>query len=140
MPGTCYLGEAFGARILRVGDDGTGPLAQVDDTTNDGRGFQLDVTTWDLCPAGEVGDVLFRSIDVAFACTNGYALGVTPIVDGTPLPEQTFSGAGTGERTAQAYLAVRGTRIAARVRTLRRLGDFELHNVGTSHVILRTTP
>ena len=52
-----YLGEDVGARILK---NGVG-IAQVGDA------YQLDVTTWDVVPGGEMGDVSFRSIDVSLA-------------------------------------------------------------------------
>lgn len=125
-----YLGEATGARVLAVGDA----------TTQVGTDFQAAWETWDLIPAGEVGDCLFRSIDVSGTADDGYAIGIVPIVDGVEQPEQTFSGAGTGQFTAQAYLAVRGARIAARVRTLSRTGAVALHNIAASFVVLRATP
>lgn len=130
MAGTYYLCEAAGARILRVGQG----ITQVGGT------YELDVTTWDQVPAGEVGDVAFRAIDVAIAATNGYNIGITPILDGVAQPEQRFSGAGTGEFQCQAFVAGRGTRVAARVRTLGRSGDVELHSIGASGVVLRKAP
>ena len=130
MAGTPYLCEANGARILRGGVG----LTQLD--TN----FQIDFTVWDLVPAGEVGDVSFRSIDVSGEMTNGLALGITPILDGKPLTEQQFSLAGTGPFQVQAFFATRGTRISARVRTLTRAGDVEIYNVQCAHVVLRDTP
>lgn len=127
---TVYLGSSDSGEILEVG---TG-------LTQAGDDYQLDVTTWDLIPAGEVGDVLFRTIDVAFVAEAGYALGITPIVDGVELAEQTFSGSDTGECQAQAFLATRGTRCAARVRTLSLSGAITLHTIKCSHVTLRATP
>jgi hypothetical protein len=125
-----YLGESAGARILAVGESAT----QVGDD------FQIDVTTWDITPAGEMGDVSFRSIDVSLNATGGYAVGITPIIDGVDQAEQTFSGGTTGMVQCQAFIAVRGTRIAARVRTLSRPGALELYNIQTSYVIVRATP
>lgn len=130
MSSTFYLGERGGARVLAYGDA----------TTQVGTDFQSSLETWDLIPAGEVGDVLFRSIDVSFVATNGYAIGITPVVDGQDLAEQTFSGAGTGEVQCQAFFATRGTRCAAKVRTLSRSGDIDLHNIQLTHVIIRATP
>lgn len=126
------LGESSGARILAVGDT----ITQV------GTEYQLDVTTWDLIPAGEVGDVLFRTIDVTLHTNSTYLIGITPIVDGVSLTEQTFSGTpdSGGEVQCQAYLAERGTRIAARVRTLSRTGAIALHNIASSFVVIRATP
>lgn len=125
-----YLGDATGARLLVVGD----VLTQASGS------YELDVTTWDIIPAGEVGDVAFRTIDVSMQVTGGYAVGITPIIDGVALEEQTFSGPDTGIIQPQAFVAARGSRIAARVRTLARFGDVELFTIKTSFVILRATP
>lgn len=130
MSSTFFLGERDGGRVLAFGDAST----QV------GGDFQVDFTTWDLIPAGEVGDVLFRSIDVAFNAESGYKIGVTPIVDGIPLIEQTFSGPTTGEAQAQALFATRGTRCSARIRTLSRSGGITWHNVKLAHVNIRMVP
>lgn len=125
-----YLAEASGARLFVYG---TG-ITQVGDD------YQAELTTWDLTPAGDVGDCSFRTIDLAGFCSNGYSVGITPIVDGVELEEQLFSGAGSAPFTAQAFIAVRGTRIAARVRTLSRSGTIEIRNVTTSYVPVRVSP
>lgn len=130
MTSTFYLGEHTGARVLAYGDAST----QVGDD------FQASVTTWDLIPMGEVGDVLFRSIDVTFIAVSGYAIGVTPIVDGIALAEQTFSGADVGQVQAQAFVATRGVRCAATVRTLSRSGDLYDLTIRCSFVPIRQTP
>lgn len=130
MTSTFYLGEKAGARVLAYGDA----------TTQVGTDFQASYGTWDLIPMGEVGDVLFRSIDVSFEAVSGYNIGVTPIVDGARLAEQTFSGADTGEVEVQAFFATRGTRVAAIVRTISRSGDLYIHNVAIGHVPIRRTP
>lgn len=130
MTVTLFLCEASGARIIATN---TG-------LTQTGTDFQGDVTTWDLAPMGEVGDVLWRSIDVSGSMSNGMSLGVTPIIDGMSQTEQTFSQSGSGEWTAQAFVAKRGTRIAARVRTITRSGDIELHNVTCAFVPIRKVP
>lgn len=127
---TLYLCEASGARIIATN---TG-------LTQTGTEYQADLTTWDLAPMGEVGDVLYRSIDVSGSMTNGYSIAITPIIDGVNQTEQTFSGAGSGEWTAQCFVAKRGTRIAARIRTLTRAGDIELHNVSCAFVPIRRVP
>lgn len=127
---TMYLCESAGARLFAVGDT----ITQVNGS------YQLDVTTWDITPAGEVGDCVFRTIDVSMAVTGGYSIGITPIVDGVSQPEQTFSGSTTGIVQCQAYLAVRGARCAARVRTLVRYGEVELHTVKCSYVPIRISP
>jgi hypothetical protein len=127
---TFYFGERSGGRVLAYGDAST----QVGDD------FQVDFTTWEQIPAGEVGDCLFRSIDVSLNAESGYAIGITPIVDGESLTEQTFSGATTGEVQCQAFFAERGTRCSARVRTLSRTGGLTFHNVALSSVVIRRTP
>jgi hypothetical protein len=131
MPGSIlYLCEAQGARLFAVGDT----IAQVSGS------YQLDVTTWDILPAGEMGAVSFRTIDVALNVAGGYSVGITPIIDGVALIEQRFSGPDTGIVKLQAFVAVRGTRIAARVRTLARFGDVELYTIKTAFIVLRADP
>jgi len=127
---TFYLGERGGARVLAYGD----ALTQVGDD------FQASFATWELIPTGEVGDTLFRAIDFSGSATNGYAIGITPVVDGISLTEQTFSGATVGEFQCQAYFAKRGTRCSAIVRTLSRSGNIVPHNVQVSFVSIRRTP
>lgn len=130
MSATFYLGEKSGGRVLAYGDAAT----QV------GTDFQAGIETWDLLPAGEMGDVLFRSIDVSFHATSGYSIGITPVVDGLSLTEQFFSGATTGEVQCQAFFATRGTRCSAVVRTVSRTGDLVWHNIQCSCVVIRETP
>lgn len=125
-----YLCESVGARIFAVGDTITQVVGS----------YELDVTTWDITPAGEVGDCMFRTIDVSLNVVGGYSIGVTPIVDGVSLTEQTFGNSTTGPVQVQAYFATRGARVAARVRTLSRVGDVELHTVLVSYVPLRQSP
>lgn len=136
MAAVLYAGEAAGARIFR---DGTG-ITTIGQSVGSTSDYQFDLTTWDVAPAGIVGDVVFRSIDVAFTCTNGYNIGITPIIDGVALTEQTFNDAGSGERQAQAFFSKRGTRCAARIRTLTREGDLELHDATCTYWVLRATP
>lgn len=125
-----YLCEASGARIIATNSG----------LTQTGTDFQGDVTTWDLAPMGEVGDVLFRTINAAGTMTNGISIGITPIIDGVNQAEQTFSKSGSGEWTAQAFVATRGTRIAARLRTISRSGDVELHNLTIAFQPIRRVP
>ena len=125
-----YYGEASGPRILAANQG----------ITQSDTDYQADLTTWDIVPAGEVGDVMFRSVDVSGTMTNGLSLGITPIVDGVNQSEQAFSLSGSGEWQAQAFIAKRGTRIAARVRTLSRSGDVEIHNISCAFKVLRRVP
>lgn len=124
------LCEAAGGRLLQWG---TG-ITQV------GTEYQLDVEVWEDVPLGAVGDNLFRSIDVSFKHTGAFVVGITPIIDGADQTEQQFSGSGSGITACQAFVAVRGSRIAARVRTISRSGDIELESIGTSSVPIRATP
>lgn len=134
--GSLYLGEAAGARILRYGVG----FAQVGDP------YAFDVKTWDLRPAGEVGDVNFRTVDVLVRHKLGYAVEVTPIVDGEEQTAQLFTGGappgGQLEETVilQAAVEARGAALAARVRTTQLLGETELVDVQASFAIIRQTP
>jgi hypothetical protein len=133
MAGITYLCEANGGRIFKQGVG----ITQVGDVA---PGYQLDLKTWDLLPAGEVGDVLFRTVNVAGRSTAGYAIGITPYVDGVAYPEQTFNSSKPGEYQLEAFVAIRGTRLVARVRTLSRVGEVEIDNVTTAIVPLRIVP
>jgi hypothetical protein len=135
MPYT-YVGEAAGARILRYGVG----FSQVGDS------YQLDVQTWPLRPAGDVGDVVFRTIDVLLRHTAGYSVDVTPIVDGVAQVPQSFGGgapaAGLLEEVVQiqAYVGMRGNSIAARVTSRSLLGETDLVDVNASFSVIRLTP
>jgi hypothetical protein len=130
MASTFYIGEKSGARVLAYGDATTQAVTE----------FQCRLWTWDLIPQGEVGDCLFRSIDVSLIATSGYNIGITPVVDGASLAEQTFTGADTGEVECQAFFAERGTRCSAIIRTVARTGDLQIHNVQCGFVPIRETP
>lgn len=130
MAGLTYLCEAGGARILRAGIG----LTQV------GGGYEAELDTWDLAALGITGDNMFRAIMMAGRMTNGYSIGVTPVVDGLPLVEQLFGGAGSGEWQAVAFFMARGTRLAANLRTLSRAGDIEFHDIQAAYVPLRKIP
>jgi len=126
-----FLGERAGARILAVGAS----LASLD------TDHQGDFTTWEFLPAGEMGDVVFRSLGLSFTASNGYSFGITPYVDGVSLGEQAFGGSGTVTNgQAQVYVKARGTRIAARVRTLTRTGDITISNLQVGFWPIRTWP
>jgi hypothetical protein len=122
--------EAAGGRILQWGSG----ISQV------GTEYQLDCITWEDIPLGEVGDCLFRSIDVSFKHTGSFVVGITPIIDGVDQTEQQFSGSGSGITACQAFIATRGTRIAARVRTISRSGTIELENISHAFVPIRVNP
>jgi hypothetical protein len=130
MAGTPFVVSAAGPRILQLGIGLTQP----------GSDYQAALETWDLAPEGQSGANLFRVIQVAGKCTNGFALGVTPVVDGEALPEQTFHGAGTGEFHVDAFFSERGTRLEAMLRTLSRTGEIEIHDIAGGVVPLRSVP
>ena len=126
-----YVGEASGARVLAVGSG----LHSV------GTDHQGDVMTWDIAPAGEMGDCIFRSVGVSFTATNGWSIGVTVYVDGVSLGETAFGGDGATENgQAQVFVKRRGTTISVRVRTLSRTGTWALSNILVSHKALRLWP
>ena len=126
-----YIGERAGARIILIGSG----LASVD--TN----HQGSLQTWDVAPAGEMGDVLFRSVGVSFTATNGWSLGVTVLVDGVSLGEVTRGGVGTTENgQAQVFVKRRGCRIAVKVRTLARTGAIAFSNIQAEFQVIRQWP
>jgi hypothetical protein len=130
MPGTLYLCEANGARVLAYGSG----------ITQQGTEYQMALETWDAIPMGEAGDCYFRGIDFTVEYTNGFHIGITPVVDGVELPEQIFTGNGTGIQPLQAQVAVRGTRIAMHARTITRTGDIIVANAQAQFVPLREVP
>lgn len=132
--GYTYLAEADGSRIIR---SGTG-LTQV--TSSGTETVNLVVETQDLLPAGEVGDVVFRAVDVAGWASNGWAIRVTPYVDGEALTAQSFSGSGEGQWVAQAFIAERGVRISAVVETTTRTGDVQIDSIAIQYKTIRVVP
>lgn len=134
-----FVGEAAGARVIQTG---TG-LADV--TTGDPLDVLFDATTHPLFPAGGAGTCLFRFIDVEIRHDTGFAIGITPIVDGIPLVEQfanappPVSGA-TAIDHAKARFAQRGTSIAARVRMTKATGSMELADMAVAYTVLRSAP
>lgn len=126
-----YVGESVGGRVVQLG---TG-------LTSIGTDHQGDFTTWDVSPAGEMGDCLFRSVGVSFTATNGWNLGITVSVDGVSLGERTVGGSGATENgQAQVSFARRGARLSVRVRTLARVGAIAFTNVQASYKAIRTWP
>lgn len=124
------LCESAGARILAWNQG----ISQV------GTEYQVDLLTWEDIPLGMVGDNLFRSIDVSFKHIGAFIAGITPIIDGVSQTEQTFSASGSGITTCQAFIALRGARIAARIRTTSRSGTVEIEDVKHAFVPIREFP
>ena len=133
-----YLGEADGARVLVTG------VGLTDATAASTAPVLFDTIVHDLYPAGASGSTVFRGIDVRIRHDAGASLGVTPIIDGVELPEQTFTIAtpseGEGVDTVRARFARRGTRLAARVRQTAATGAIELIDVAAWLVPLREAP
>ena len=134
--GYAYFGEAAGPRIIRSGVG----FAQVGDP------YRLDVRTWDAEPAGPVGDVVFRSIEITLRHRLGFEITVTPYLNGLALAAKVFSApppTGLEDQlvTVPVYVGRRGTALAVRVQShLPPLGELELVNAGHTHAIVRTTP
>lgn len=129
MPGgVCYLCEYAGARILALSDG----------VTQVGTEYQVLLETWDELPLEESGEVFFRTIDITLEFTNGYNIGVTPVVDGADLAEQLFQSSGTGVYTVAVPVKQRGTRIGAKVRTISRSGQLYIENIVAQVVPVRS--
>jgi hypothetical protein len=132
--GYVYFGEDSGARIVRYGVGYT----QLD---NDYVG---EVQTWDLEPAGEVGDVVFRSVDCKVRHTLGYSITVEVYVDGTYLTEELFTSSPPSGTEAYALLQVpiaeRGSRIRAVMEISDGYGEVEVVNISASGMPLRKVP
>lgn len=134
--GYVYFGEAAGARVIRYGLG----FDQVGDA------YAFDVETHPMRPGGDVGDVVFRTIDLVLRHTLGYSIEVTPIVDGVLRVPQQFSGGapagGLLEENVElhAFVALRGNHVAARVRSLALAGETEIADLLSSHTIVRATP
>lgn len=130
-----YLGESDGGRIIRLGG---AALAQI--TTAGSEAVLPRWETWDVLPMGAAGDVVFRMVVVTLEVSNGYAIRVTPIVDGTALQAQEFSGGGAGRKVCQAAVSARGASCAVLVEVLSRTGDLEVVNVEVAYFPLRAIP
>jgi len=134
-----FIGEAAGARVIQT-------AAGVVDVTASGiQDVLMDVTTHPIFAAGGAGLALYRIVDVEIRHDAGYFIGITPIVDGVALAEQTFSQvpppAGTfGVSKSKAFFTAKGTAIAARVRMTQATGTVELADIGVSFAVLRQSP
>ena len=131
------LGELAGNRVLRVG-------AGITDAAP--AGATVPVLAYgelhDLYPLEGGGTVVFTQLDVTIRHTAGFKIGVTPIVDGTALPEQVFQGGAPGvnddgQLTLEAPFRARGARCAAIVRALAAFGALEYANVQVEFVPVR---
>lgn len=131
-----YIGEKVGSRVIQVG------VGVVDTTAGGTTDVLFDITTQDTFPLEGGGSVLFHALYVTLRHTNGFSVGVTPIVDGFPDVEQTFQGSsatvgGDGLFTVQAFFRLRGERIACRVRQLAATDLVEAVSVASTFVPIR---
>lgn len=131
-----FVGELAGARVIQIG-------VGVSDATASGTAPVLfDVLTQDIFPNDGGASMLFHGLIVTIRHTNGYSIGVTPIVDGASDPEQTFMAfsapAGSdGIQTVKAPFRLRGERCACRVRQLAASDVVELVDIALEYVLLR---
>lgn len=134
-----FIGEAAGARILRC-DTG-----RTDVTAEGTQDVLLDLECHDNYPGGETADLVFRSCDLAIKHDSGFALMVTPILDGVSQPPQSFSGTAPpagqdGGAEPQAFIAQRGTRLAIHAQQTAATGDVQILDLTTSFVLIRVAP
>lgn len=133
-----FVGELSGARVIQVG-------VGVSDATSDSTTAVLfDALTQDIFPGDGGASVLFEGVFVTLRHTNGYSIGVTPIIDGVDDAEQTFSAfsapAGAdGVQTVKAFFRVRGERCACRVRQIAATDVVELVDIALLYVPIRST-
>jgi hypothetical protein len=125
-----YFCEATGPRIFQYGFG----LTQV------GLPYQPFLWTWDLTPAEETGVCIFRAITFQMYVTNGYQIGITPIVDDQALPQQTFEKLGSGDVAINVPFSARGKRISMQMLCLSVPGDLQVRNAKAVYVPLRTWP
>lgn len=134
-----YLGESAGARVVSVGSG----IADVTPTGTEP--VLLACQTHDLFPGGTGGTCIFRGVSLVFRHDAGYAIDVTPIVDGQPQATQHFNGSAPstgsdGLVTILAPLGVKGTRIACQLAETQAFGSFEVADLAAQYVVLRTAP
>jgi len=134
-----YVAQAAGAAVLEVG---TG-VTDTDGTT--ATDVLAACETHDLFPAGTGGVCIFRGIVVNVRHDAGFAVTVTPVVDGQALSAQAFNAAALpagsdGLVTLRAPIAERGTRISAVLQETAAFGLFEIGNVAAQFVVIRQAP
>lgn len=136
-----YFGEAGGPRVLRYGEG-----HKLLDPAGASVTYKPRVELWELIPAGPVGDVVYRSVDLKLRHTLGYSVTITPIVDGVAENPQSFSaGPPAGGLTEeyvelQAPIAKRGTDISAIVELDSTYAVQDVVTVSASGVPLRLVP
>lgn len=133
------IGESAGARVVQIG------LGTADVTASASTPVLLDSLTHDLYAAGPGASIEYAGVLVTLRHTAGYHVGVTPIVDGLALSEQTFQAVAPGPG-ADGVVAIRapfrqrGVRCAVRVRQTAADGLIELVDVAAQYYVIRQTP
>lgn len=133
-----YLAESNGARLVRYG---TTTAAQV--TSGGTTTVEFQAYTWDLMPAGEVGDVIFRQVDLTMKTAASLTVAVTPVLDGVAQATQTVSTPAAGVVAFQVPIPqsfARATRLALQIATVGRTADVELHQAEVELTIIRQAP
>ena len=125
-----YFCEAAGNRIFQYGLG----------VTQLGALYQPYINTWDLTPAEETGVCIFRAITAQLYATNGYRVGITPVIDDQPLPQQVFEGVGTGDVALNMPFSARGKRISMQMLFLTVPGNIQVRTAKAVFVPLRTWP
>jgi len=98
--------------------------------------------TWPDRPLGDDGECIFRWLTALVRHTNGYAIRMTPIVDGVPGPDVDFNGAAPAAGSEEVarlrcWPMLRGNRIEAIVKTTALLGPIEMVDVQYGYAPIR---
>lgn len=138
-----FFGQADGPRIVRYGEGHQ--LVQSDGSS---VAYKSRIEVWDTGPAGPVGDVVFRSIDLKLRHTLGFSVTITPIVDGVADDNaaQSFSAGPPAGGLLEEYvelqvpLAKRGVEISAVIELDSTYAVQDVVQVQASGVPLRLVP
>lgn len=133
-----FVGELVGGRVVQVG------VGVTDCTTDSTQDVLFTALTQDVFPGDGGASVLFTGLFVTVRHTNGFSLGVTPIVDGKSDAEQTFMFTGApagvdGIETVKAFFRLRGERCACKVRQIAATDVVELVDIALTFVPIRSS-
>lgn len=141
MSAWAYFGQADGPRILRYGEGHK--LVQSDGSS---VAYKSRIEVWDTGPAGPVGDVVFRSVDVKIRHSLGYFVTITPIVDGVAENAESFSAGPPAGGLLEEYvelqvpIAKRGVEVSAVIELDSQFSVQDVVQVLASGVPLRLVP
>ena len=135
MSGYLYAGESDGGRLVRFGGSATTQI-----TTAGTQSVLPYIESWDIQPMGPSGDCVFRSIVVTVLYDNGFAISVTPYVNGVALETQSFSQSGAGKYDCQAWVKARGSRCRVVVQGTARTGGLQFEVTDCFYVPMRRVP